>query len=125
MRNNLTQDSQEGRSRHQGRTLRMDTRVPRSRCLLLEEERLLPHHMAYSTTSQTAHLCQQRSEIIKSQLPIQTAAPEQRFGLPVQVSWLLALVFFSIHSLVLTTALQTVGQAVVLRANDKGRRKWQ
>lgn len=75
--------------------------------------------------SQTAHLCQQRSEIIKSQLPIQTAAPEQRFGLPVQVSWLLALVFFSIHSLVLTTALQTVGQAVALRANDKGRRKWQ
>lgn len=48
MRNNLTQDSQEGRSRHQGRTLCMSTRVPRSRCLLLEEERLLPHHMAYS-----------------------------------------------------------------------------
>lgn len=65
------------------------------------------------------------TEIIKSQLPIQTAAPEQRLGLPVQVSWLLALVFFSIHSLVLTTALQIVGQAVALRANDKGCRKWQ
>lgn len=116
---NLTQDSQEGRSRHQGRMLHMDTGVPRSRCLLLDEERLLPHHMAYSTTSQTAHLCQQGS------LPIQMAAPEQRLGLPVQVSWLPALVFFSIHSLVLTIALQTVGQAVASRANDKGCRKWQ
>lgn len=106
MESKLPQDSQEGRSHHQGRML---THTPSSQvqmqwnvCFLIIG--LIPQRYKQVTCASkdlgdyqvpAAHLgCSSGAEA----------------WVPVQVSWLLALVFFSIHSLVLTTVLQTVGQ---------------
>lgn len=73
MESNLTQESQEGKLHRQGRMLRT-LRAPRSRC----------NGMFASSSYDLFHNVTNRSpmpaKIIKSQLPIQTAAPEQRSG---------------------------------------------
>lgn len=57
------------------------------------------------------------SKMIMSQLPIQLADPEQ--WVPVPASWLLALVFFSTHSLVPTTETHQCS-----RMRNRGRSRW-
>lgn len=138
MESNLTQESQEGRSRHQGRMLRT-LRAPRSRC----------NGMFASSSHDLFHNVTNRSpvpaKIIKS---IQMAAPEQRSGCLCRSPGFLPLCSFPFihwpsprtthHSASdcgseaahqgLNGALSPQGlpgQTVVLRANDKGYREWQ
>lgn len=124
MESNLTQESQEGRSRHQGRMLRT-LRAPRSRC----------NGMFASSSYDLFHNVTNRSpmpaNIIKSSCPFRWQ-PQSRglgacAGLLASCPCVLFHSFTGRHHAQLTTALQIVGQkqltkVSMVRCRHKGGR---